>query len=51
VGEISDGIVGAGKQFNMVGEHTYQLEGTMRIDEANEQLGLGLPDKDYETVA
>lgn len=51
VGEISEDIIGADKEFNIIGEHTYQLDGNMRIDEANEQLGLGIPDKDYETVA
>ena len=51
VGEISEDILGAGREFKIISEHTYQLEGNMRIDEANEQLGLGIPDEDYETVA
>jgi len=50
-GEISEDIIGADKEFNVISEYTYQLQGNMHIDEANKQLGLGIPDNDYETVA
>lgn len=37
--------------YEAIDEKTFQIEGGMRIDEANEKLGLGLPEGDYETVA
>ena len=38
-------------EYKAIDAKTYQIEGGMRIDEANEKLGLGLPEGDYETVA
>ncbi|OGO22926.1 MAG: hypothetical protein A2144_02585 [Chloroflexi bacterium RBG_16_50_9] len=36
----------------MINEHTFQIDGSMRIEEANEEMGLSLPEgDDYETVA
>ncbi|HEX79481.1 MAG TPA: HlyC/CorC family transporter, partial [Dehalococcoidia bacterium] len=32
-------------------EYTFQVDGGMRIEDANEELGLELPEGDYETVA
>jgi putative hemolysin len=51
VGEVREELVGAGQQFEVVSEHAYQIEGSMRIDEANESPGLGIPQGDYDTVA
>ena len=30
---------------------TFQIDGGMRIDDVNEEMQLGLPEGDYETVA
>tara|TARA_B100000949_G_C13942442_1_gene309385 strand:- start:263 stop:574 length:312 start_codon:yes stop_codon:yes gene_type:complete len=38
-------------EFRVIDEHTMQVNGSMRIDEANEQLDLNLPEGDYETIA
>jgi putative hemolysin len=35
----------------IIDEDTIQVEGTMRIDDANEKLELELPEGEYETVA
>lgn len=51
VGEVREELVGAEREFERISEHTYQVEGSMRIGEANEQLGLGIPENDYETIA
>jgi putative hemolysin len=51
VGPVKDELVTEGKDYKTVNEHTFQIDGSMRIEEANEQLGLGLPDGEYETVA
>jgi putative hemolysin len=50
VGEVREEIVGEKQQFRVVGENTYRVLGSMRIDEANEELGLDLPEGDYKTV-
>ncbi len=35
-----------------IDEHTMQIDGLMRIDEVNQELGIELPEDDnYETVA
>ena len=39
------------QEYETIDEHTFQVEGAMRIDEAREALGLDLPEGDYETVA
>ncbi|MBL7119489.1 MAG: HlyC/CorC family transporter [Dehalococcoidia bacterium] len=50
VGEVSEELVGADKGVEIISEHAIQIEANMRIDEANERLGLGLPEDEYETV-
>jgi len=51
VGVVSDELRPAQPQFVPVDERTYRIDGGMGIDDANQQLGLGLPKGDYETVA
>ena len=51
VGDIHDDLTGDEKDFIMTGDSTFELEGGYRIDDANEELELGLPSGDYETVA
>jgi putative hemolysin len=51
VGDIRDELIGEGKDFIVTGDNTFQLDGGFRVEEANEELGLGLPTGDYETVA
>jgi CBS domain containing-hemolysin-like protein len=51
VGEVREELVGAEKEFEVISGHAYQIEGSMRIDEANEQFGMGIPGDDYETIA
>ena len=50
VGRASDEELGE-QEYESIDEHTFQVEGAMRIDEAREALGLDLPEGDYETVA
>jgi putative hemolysin len=42
-----------GEEFRVIDEDTIQVKGTMRIDDFNNKLGLGLglPEGEYETVA
>ena len=51
VGRVGDETTGQEQEYESIDEHTFQVEGAMRIDEAREALGLDLPEGDYETVA
>ena len=52
VGEVGDELAGVEKDFEIINEFTFQIDGSMRIDEANEEMELDLPEgEDYETVA
>lgn len=51
VGEMGDELVKADKDFEVIDDKTVQIDGGMRVEEANEELGLELPDGDYDTVA
>jgi putative hemolysin len=51
VGELGDELAKRRKSYEPIGENSFQIDGAMRIEEANEKLGLALPDGDYETVA
>jgi putative hemolysin len=37
--------------FVTVDANTYEVDGSMAIEEANERLGLGIPDGDFHTIA
>jgi putative hemolysin len=51
VGEFGDELAKVRKEYEAVGENSFSIEGGMKLDDANEKLGLDLPDGDYETVA
>ena len=51
VGELRDELTRSGKSFETVGENSFQVDGGMKIEDANERLELGLPKGPYETVA
>jgi putative hemolysin len=51
VGDIGDELTEEKKEFVVTGDNTFQLDGGFRIEEANQELGLDLPEGDYETVA
>jgi len=51
VGEVGDELASVEKDFEVINEYTFQIDGSMRIEEANEEMGLELPEGDYETVA
>ena len=51
VGPVGDELAAAEKEYEIVDEYTFQIDGGMRIEEANEELRLSLPEGDYETVA
>jgi putative hemolysin len=52
VGEVGDELAGIEKDFEVINDYTFQIDGSMRVDEANKEMQLGLPEgEDYETVA
>ena len=51
VGPVGDELAAAEKEYEVINEYTFQIDGGMRIEEANEEMDLELPEGDYETVA
>lgn len=51
VGEMGDELKQADKDFEVIDDKTIQIDGGMRIEEANQELGFKLPAGDYDTVA
>ncbi len=51
VGPVGDELAAAEKEYEAINEYTFQVDGGMRIEEANEEMDLELPEGDYETVA
>lgn len=51
VGPVGDELGAAEKEYEIINEYTFQIDGSMRVEEVNEEMKLGLPEGDYETVA
>jgi putative hemolysin len=52
VGPVGDELAAIERDYEPIDEHTFSIDGGMRIEEANEEMGLELPtSEDYETVA
>ncbi len=51
VGPVGDELAAIEKEYETISENTFQIDGGMRIEEANEEMDLDIPSGDYETVA
>ncbi len=51
VGAVGEEGHGPEEEYRAIDENTYQIEGSMSIDEVREELGVVLPEGDYETIA
>jgi len=52
VGPVGDELSKAEKDYEPINEYTFQVDGGMRVQDANEELALNLPeDESYETIA
>jgi putative hemolysin len=52
VGEVGDELAGVEKEYEIINDYTFQVDGSMRLEEANEEMQLDLPEgEDYETIA
>jgi putative hemolysin len=52
VGPVGDELAAIEKDYETINEYTFQVDGGMRVEEANEEMKLNIPEgEDYETVA
>jgi CBS domain containing-hemolysin-like protein len=51
VGTIGDEMGIKDEDIVTIDANTFEVDGGLKIDEANEELDLGLPSGDYETIA
>lgn len=51
VGEIGEELDASPKSYEVIGVRSYKIQGGTRIEEVNEELQLGIPAGDYQTVA
>ena len=51
VGPIVGELEKIEKEYEIINDNTYQIDGGMRVEEVNEQMELGLPKDGYETMA
>ena len=51
VGPVGDELAAIEKEYETINEHTFSIDGGMRVEQANEEMELELPTGDYETVA
>jgi putative hemolysin len=52
VGPVGDELAEAEKEYESINEYTFQVDGGMRVDEANAELIIDLPEsEEYETLA
>lgn len=51
VGEVGDELAAVEKDYEEINAYTFEIDGGMRIEEANEEMELGLPEGEYDTVA
>ncbi|MCH7706734.1 MAG: HlyC/CorC family transporter, partial [Chloroflexi bacterium] len=51
VGRVGEEGVQEEEEFQAIDANTYQVDGGMRVEEANQRMDLGIPDGTYETIA
>ncbi len=51
VGDVKDEYSAAEKDFEIIDDYNFQIDGAMRVEDVNDEMNLGLPIGDYETVA
>ena len=51
MGSIGDELAGREEEFVTIDANTFEVDGGLRVEEANEELELDLPSGDYDTIA
>lgn len=50
VGEVREDLAAVKKGYEVVGLNLYKVSGSMRVEDVNEELGLHIPEGDYQTM-
>jgi len=50
VGKVGEELVATKKSYEVVGARTYKIQGNTKIEDVNEELKLGIPLGDYQTI-
>lgn len=51
IGPVGEQLAEIQKEYEILDDYTFQIDGGMRVDEVNEKMGLDLPEGEYDTVA
>jgi putative hemolysin len=51
IGPVGEQLAGMEKEYEILDQYTFQIDGGMHVGEVNEKMGLGLPEGNYDTVA
>lgn len=51
MGPVGEEGFGPEEEYETIGRDTFRIEGGMSVEEVNEELGIALPDGDFETIA
>jgi putative hemolysin len=51
VGPVGDELTPREKDFEVIDTHTFEIDGSMHIEEINEEMRLELPEGEYQTIA
>jgi putative hemolysin len=51
IGEVRDEFSNLEKEFEIINESTFLIDGSMHVEDANTEMHLGIPEGDYETMA
>jgi putative hemolysin len=51
VGDVKDELSNIERDYEIIDEFNFQIDGAMRIEDVNTEMKLGFPEGDYETVA
>ena len=51
VGPVGEEGAGPEEEYETIDQNTFQVDGGMSVDEVNEELGIILPEGDFETIA
>jgi putative hemolysin len=51
VGPVGDELAEIEKDYEPINEYTFSIDGGMRVEQANEEMELDIPEGEYETVA
>jgi putative hemolysin len=51
IGDVKDELAVVEKDFEIINETTFKIDGNMRVEDVNQEMGLNIPEGEYETAA